>query len=164
MCDSCQTSEIVNEDTRLVNTPCSECETEGIAVDTQTVKALLAVSLENVRSVDYRFCPDENCSVVYFSVDGEQIFHESDLRERVFQKSAGDESVNVCYCFDITPTDIRTQLTNTGSSTAVERINTGIKKGQCACDIRNPQGTCCLSNVRKLVKQMTVEVEPTRTN
>lgn len=30
-------------------------------------------------------------------------------------------------------------------------ITAGIRAGQCACDLRNPQGICCLGNVRRLI-------------
>jgi hypothetical protein len=43
-----------------------------------------------------------------------------------------------------------------GARTAiVDDINTGISAGQCACDLRNPQGSCCLGNVRGLIKDIT---------
>jgi hypothetical protein len=35
----------------------------------------------------------------------------------------------------------------------IEEIKAGIKTGQCACDIRNPQGSCCLGNVSAVVKR-----------
>ena len=44
---------------------------------------------------------------------------------------------------------------NSGASTIVERIQAGIQAGQCACDIRNPQGHCCLGNVRDLIERLS---------
>ena len=47
----------------------------------------------------------------------------------------------------------------------VDDINTGINAGQCACDLRNPQGSCCLGNVRGLIKRidtLAVEIENPR--
>ncbi|MBW8010358.1 MAG: hypothetical protein FVQ83_03830 [Chloroflexi bacterium] len=156
--EDCCTPVINQElDKSSVSVMCSECSTKGKSIDTQTVKSLLAVSLENVHPVEYHFCAEDSCPVVYFAVDGGQVFYESDLRERVYQKAAGDESVNVCSCFDITPADIHNEYVETGSSTVVDRVDAGVKAGQCACEIRNPQGSCCLGNVRSLVKKMTVE-------
>ncbi len=34
------------------------------------------------------------------------------------------------------------------------QMTTGTKTGQCACDIRNPQGSCCLGNVGAVVKRV----------
>ena len=36
----------------------------------------------------------------------------------------------------------------------LEDIDAGIKTGQCACDLRNPQGSCCLGNVRGLIQRL----------
>jgi hypothetical protein len=29
-----------------------------------------------------------------------------------------------------------------------------VKAGNCACEVRNPQGSCCLGNVQATVKQV----------
>ena len=50
---------------------CPVCGTKGKAVDTQTVKAMLDISLHNIRPSGYGFCRIDDCPVVYFSLDGE---------------------------------------------------------------------------------------------
>jgi hypothetical protein len=137
---------------------CPVCGTRGKAVDTQTLKAMLTVSLEAVRPIAYRFCRDENCPIAYFSTDGQQTFLETDLRERVHQKHLMDDDVFVCYCFRHTPGTIRAELMETGASTVVQQISAGIKAGQCACELRNPQGDCCLGNVTATVKRVTANL------
>jgi len=139
---------------------CPVCGKRGKKVDTQTVKAMLAVSLEEVRPVGYRFCRTEDCSVVYFAEDGEQVFGEATLREQVHQKHPDAEDVFACYCFRHTPGTIREEIMTTGESTVVARINAGIKAGQCACEVRNPQGSCCLGNVTAAVKRIQAALEP----
>ncbi len=139
-------------------THCPECGAKGRKMDTQTVKALLAVSLRTIREVGYRFCATESCPVVYFSQDGEQRFTEADLRERVHQKHPLEPDVFVCYCFRHTPGSIRLELERTGATTALEDIKTGIQAGQCACEIRNPQGSCCLGNVSNVVKALEKQI------
>ncbi len=118
----------------------------GQKVDTQTVKALLRLPLNVLRSAEYRFCPDPDCPAVYYSADGTQTFTEADLRERVFQKHPEDAEVFVCYCFQHTVGEVRTR-----GAAVIDEITQGVKAGQCACDIRNPQGSCCLGNVRSLL-------------
>lgn len=139
---------------------CPVCGKRGKKVDTQTVKAMLSVSLEEIRPVSYRFCRTETCSVVYFAEDGAQVFGETALREQVHQKHLDEDDVFACYCFRHTPGTIREEIMTTGESTAVARINAGIKAGQCACEVRNPQGSCCLGNVTATVKRIQAALEP----
>ncbi|MBX3053730.1 MAG: hypothetical protein KF753_19785 [Caldilineaceae bacterium] len=132
---------------------CPVCGAKGKNVDTQTVKAMLAVSLDSLTSRAYRFCPTQSCEVVYFGERGD-VYTEDDLRERVHQKHPDAADVFVCYCFRHTPGSIQRELRLTGTSTVVEQINAGIRAGQCACEIRNPQGSCCLGNVIATVKRV----------
>lgn len=133
---------------------CALCGEGGKPVDTLTVKALLAVALTQLRSTDYRFCRTQACPVVYFSADGDQRFVEDEVREVVYQKRPNDEDVFVCYCFRHTAGSMRRDLRDKGTTGIIEAISTGIRLGQCACDIRNPQGSCCLGNVRALVQRL----------
>lgn len=130
---------------------CPECEQKGKPVEGQTIKSLLSVSLREVMNVDYLFCRTETCPVVYFSSDGTQVFTQSQVRERVYQKELNVKDVHVCYCFRHTLGEIVIS-TPENQEALIENINTGIKTGQCACDLRNPQGSCCLGNVRRIIK------------
>jgi hypothetical protein len=120
----------------------------GKLIDNITLKAILAKPLTELRNVEYRFCKDPDCPTVYYSVDGLQAFTESDLRERVYQKHPQDKDVFVCYCFQYSVGDVLSER-----QIVVDEINTGIRADQCACDIRNPQGSCCLGNVNRIVKR-----------
>lgn len=121
---------------------------------------MLAISLQSLLATGYRFCSKPDCPVVYFATDGTQTFGEAELREIVHQKHLGEDDVWVCYCFRQTPGMIRMELDQTSTSTAVDTIQAGIRAGQCACDIRNPQGDCCLSNVRATVKRLMSSGNP----
>ncbi len=132
---------------------CPECGKAGKAVQGQTVKALLSVSLRETRNVEYLFCRTRTCRVVYFSADGEQTFTAEQVRERVYQKEPDAEDVFVCYCFRHTVGHVRAASPETRTA-IMDDINTGIKASQCACDLRNPQGSCCLGNLRGLIKRL----------
>jgi hypothetical protein len=137
---------------------CPTCGQKGKRVDILTLKALLAVSLTDLRAVEYLFCRTPDCPTVYYSLDGQQRFGEDALRERVHQKHPTADDVLVCYCFRHSPGSIRAGLLATGRSRVVASVAAGIQAGQCACDIRNPQGSCCLGNVRATVQK--IESEP----
>lgn len=140
---------------------CPTCGERGKAVDTATVKALLAVPLTAVHAVDYLFCRTVDCPTVYFTVDGESLFSEDSLRERVHQKHPEDDNVFVCYCFRHTPGTIGAEISRTGGTSVVDAVTAGIRAGQCACDIRNPQGSCCLGNVRAVVDRLATALRAT---
>lgn len=142
----------------ISQTTCPVCGGKGKSVDTQTVKAMLAVSLRGLASPVYRFCRTESCEIVYFGERGE-VYSEDDLRERVYQKHPGAVDVFVCYCFRHTPGSIQRELLLSGASSVVEQVNAGIQAGQCACEIRNPQGSCCLGNVTAALKRVQISFQ-----
>jgi hypothetical protein len=138
---------------------CPLCGTKGKKVGMETVKAMLAVTLHEIRpDRNYLFCRTEGCAVVYFADDGAQTFTEADLREKVYQKHPNDDDVFVCYCFRHTRGSIRARLLESGQSTVVETVTVGTQIHQCACELRNPQGSCCLGNVGGAVKRMKQEL------
>jgi len=131
---------------------CPVCHQRGKKVGGQTVKAMLALSLAHISHEPYLFCATPTCPVVYFSADGVQYFTVEQVRERVYQKAADVEGVFVCYCFRHTVGDIRAAVLADKADDLVEAIKAGVRARQCACDIRNPQGSCCLGNVQALIK------------
>ncbi len=136
---------------RAENT-CLECGQTGKPVDEATLKSMLSFSLRNIQKTQYYFCRTRSCSIVYFSGDGEQTFAADQVRERVYQKEPDAEDVFVCYCFRHTVGEVQTASPEERLA-ILDDINAGIKAGQCACDWRNPQGSCCLGNVREVTKQ-----------
>jgi len=137
---------------------CPQDGTKGKPVQLITLKSLLVpVALEQLNpATAYGFCPSPNCSVVYFSEQG-QTFTTADLKVSVFQKNV-NEDVSVCYCFGWSRQRIREELNQSGESNAVDIITTHIKAKRCGCEVNNPQGSCCLENVRLVVKQTVEEL------
>lgn len=120
-----------------------------------TLKSLLKPSaLEHLNPEAIHFyCSDATCSVVYF--DGEAVFGTDVLKVPVFHKDDGAD-VPVCYCFHWTRTRIADEVRATGASTAAEQITEHIRAGRCGCEVNNPQGSCCLGNVRSVVKKTLI--------
>ncbi len=145
--------DITVEHPRAVVSACPVCDARGKPVPGQTIKALLAVTLRHVGSGDYLFCRTPTCPVVYFSSDGDQTFTAGQVRERVYQKEPEADDVLICYCFQHRLGDVRNG-TAEAQKAIVDNINAGIQVGQCACDLRNPQGSCCLGNVQALLKRL----------
>jgi hypothetical protein len=90
------------------------------------------------------------------------VFTTAQVRERVYQNHPLSESVFICYCFRHTLGSIK-NATGPGRAAILEDINAGVQSQLCACDLRNPQGTCCLGNVRALLQDLAAaepEVRP----
>jgi hypothetical protein len=153
MSNCCSTVTLSSQSSSAGET-CHHCHKKGRSVGLETVKALLSVSSELIHATSYYFCDTQSCPVVYFAADGQQVFTEADVRERVHQKAPLVDDVFVCYCFRHTPRSLRKEVATIGHSTAVTNINEGIRAGLCACEIRNPQGSCCLGNVKAVLHQI----------
>ena len=131
---------------------CPKNETKGKKVKSITLKSLLKPSaLENLNlDTTYYFCEAFDCPVVYFNEKG-QSFSTEQIKVPVFQK---DKSLDipVCYCFGWSRDRIQQEIIQTGKSSAEANIRGHIQAGRCGCEVNNPQGSCCLGNVRQLSK------------
>jgi len=99
--------------------------------------------------VTFRFCPEPACDTVYVSDSG-QVFRVADLRVPVWQKQPPGDRI-LCYCFGETETDLRTEL---GASDVLARVRAHIAERRCACEVRNPRGSCCLGDLVAAVARL----------
>ena len=102
-------------------------------------------------SASFAFCSTPDCMTVYFS--STIAFERRDLTQPVLQKDPAG-SVPICYCFGLTRSQLALEIQEAGSSAALNRISKWVKQGLCACEIRNPQGKCCLGNVTLEAKKL----------
>jgi len=132
---------------------CPECGQPGKSVETKTLKQMVQpCHLELVNKPGFLFCRSADCDVVYFHPDGDCL-RKPDMRVRVGLKETEDP-VPICYCFGFTEAMAVEEIRATGKCTIPQRITAEIKAGNCACEIRNPQGSCCLGNVNAAVKKV----------
>ena len=137
---------------------CPKSGEQGIPIQLITLKSLLSPPALAQLDADssYAFCRDPICPVVYFSEQG-QSFGVDDLKVPVFQKESG-EDVPVCYCFGWTRRRIRQELQGSKTPQAIlEEIAAHIKARRCGCQVNNPQGFCCLENVRQVILEVQQE-------
>ena len=126
--------------------------TRSKRVDMLTVKSLVRQLPLGMPKTQYYFCGAPGCEVVYFPFDAAApAFRRQDLLVRVDVKEKAD-SVPVCYCFGFTRKDIENEIAKTGNSTVAERITAEVKAGNCACEVKNPSGKCCLGNVTRTAR------------
>jgi hypothetical protein len=129
---------------------CRACGQRGKSVPRVTLQSLLLVDLRELLASDYRFCSTTDCPIAYFATDGSQEFRVAQVRVPIWQKSPAPTTL-VCYCFKFTSAMLDADTQGADGSMIIAQIQAGIKDGLCACEITNPQGSCCLGNVHKEV-------------
>src|SRR5262249_27416295 len=118
-----------------------------------TVKSLVRRLPLGMRNSQYYFCEAQECDVVYFALDSQApVFRRADLLVRVGVKETADP-IPVWYCFGFTRGDVYDEIAETGCSTIAERITAEVKAGNCACEVKNPSGKCCLGSVRRVTQE-----------
>ncbi len=138
-------------------TRCPECGSPGRLVERVTVKAMLKPEgLMRLTAPEHRFCATPACPVVYFGID--DAFSRDEVVVRVYQKEPAGERT-VCYCFAIREGDIQRELAENGRSTAAERVTALVNADRCACEVKNPQGSCCLGNLTAAAKAAKAAVD-----
>jgi Zinc binding domain len=121
-------------------------------VDLLTVRSLVRQLPLGMPNTEYYFCEAVDCDVVYFASDEQApIFRRADLSVRVGSKETVDP-IPVCYCFGFTRQDIQSEVAATGESTVANRISAEVKAGNCACEVKNPSGKCCLGDVTQIAR------------
>lgn len=131
---------------------CPACGQPGKAVETRTLKQMVQPQhLELASKPGFLFCRTTDCDVVYFHPNGDCL-RKPDVRVRVGLKETADP-VPICYCFGFTEAMAVEEIRAMGKCTIPQRITAEVKAGNCACEVRNPQGSCCLGNVNAAVKR-----------
>ena len=129
---------------------CPSCGRRGKSVDLVTLKALLRPeALAVLGRGAHLFCASPECPVVYFGAG--EVFQREDVLVPVFQKEPPGHRT-VCYCFDVPEDRIIAEIELEGASASAERIRALVREDRCACELRNPQGSCCLGNVASLMR------------
>ena len=136
--------------------PCPVTGTRSKRVNMLTVKSLIRKLPLGMPNTQYYFCGASDCDVVYFALEVEAPrFRREDLVVRVGAKETTDP-IPVCYCFGFRRQDIENEIAETGRSTFADRISAEVKTGNCACEVKNPSGKCCLGEVTRTAKDRLI--------
>jgi len=132
---------------------CPQCGAKGRKVEALTLLSLISAEARNRlgKGDGFRFCATATCEVVYFEPRTGDRFRKADLAVPVFQKSTNPSRL-VCYCFEHSVKAVREDAVHTGESTIAEAITQMCRQGLDRCEELNPQGSCCLGNVRKVAR------------
>jgi hypothetical protein len=122
-----------------------------------------ADSLNRLGEGEPRFCPHPRCPVAYSAPLGEPIPKDR-LSVRVGLKEQ-EGPRPICYCFGHTRESLAAEWAEKHSVSAVMDVMAKSRAGECRCEELNPQGVCCLPELRKTVLSLqdlppTPEPEP----
>lgn len=121
---------------------CPANSEEYIPVATKTMlQHLKSPWNKSLSAEQFYFCSDNNCDVVYFGLEG-SVINKNELRQPIGVKEK-DENALICYCFGVTKTMAKE------NSEIKNYVKQQTKQHNCACDIRNPSGRCCLKDFPK---------------
>ena len=129
---------------------CPSCGKKGKPVAVLTVKSLVRDHMRVPASVSYSFCRTMDCEVVYFS--DQAVFTKPDVKVRVGIKETADP-IPLCYCFDYSRENIRRDIEAAGKTSVLEEIKAEVQSGFCACEVKNPSGTCCLGDITRAIQE-----------
>ena len=137
----------------------SECPASGSAgmpVDWTTVAALSCGRVPTRQ--EFRLCRDPDCQVVYYGSAGTVLAVEDVTVQPGFKD--GSDGL-ICYCFLHHERDLAGQIGSVGRADVFETIKAEVEAGNCACEVRNPAGKCCLGDVQAAIRRAQEEQEAT---
>ena|SRR5690606_5222317 len=123
---------------------CPNCNNSGKKVDILTVKALVKEGeVANIqKNFSYYYCSVPDCKTVYYN-ENNSVFDSKQIKTIIGDKNP---SGYICYCFGFTTKDLKN---NHDNETFIRKH---VKAGNCACEVKNIHGTCCLGDVLKVLK------------
>lgn len=131
---------------------CTATGASGRRVSQTTLSHLLRDEvLPRVEGREWFFCPDPDCQVVYFTADGESLSKDA-LKVRVGLKESGSPRP-ICYCFGYDFEDVEREAASSEESAIAAAITDKCRQGLDRCEETNPQGSCCLGNVRRVFQE-----------
>lgn len=138
---------------------CPECGETPSDVSLRTVRHMLVpfVNQEVRDGEQYRICKVRDCPVVYFT-EGGQRFTTGQIRTPVnFKLEKDTRPYPLCYCFGYGTSDVLADLRENGETHIDEWIGGRVRAGECACEVKNPKGSCCLGDVREAIEALKSE-------
>ena len=136
-----------------MRTECPDCGERGRPVKPITIASLLRpAALAGLDRQDgWRFCPSAACGTAYFHEVAEERVPKQDVRVRIGKKESASPRP-LCYCFGHTVEDVEAEVAAAGDSRLADAITEKCRQGLDRCPETNPQGSCCLGDVRAAEK------------
>ncbi len=97
---------------------------------------------------EFWLCRRPDCRVVYFGSEGTTV--TTNQVHEIPGFKAGGRGL-ACYCFGHLEAKLVEEVRTSETSSTVASVEDQVRAGNCACEVRNPSGKCCLKDLRALV-------------
>ncbi len=137
----------------MASQTCPMCGAKGHRIQPLTVESLAqAEALQRLSRRDgFQYCPTATCTVAWFHWETGEVVDKEELNVRVGMKET-EGPRPICYCFAHDVAEIETDIRLHGQTDVHREIAVKCKQGLDRCEETNPQGSCCLGNVNRVVK------------
>lgn len=132
---------------------CPVCQGKVQKVKDITVKHFVNDDLvDEIKDDNYYICLSENCDIVYFNEDEDQVFYQEDIKKPIwFKKDANPKYI--CYCNDVTEQEIINAIVDEKAENMKDIIRiTGAMKNS-ECEVKNPLSKCCGVFIQKIIQE-----------
>lgn len=120
---------------------CPVCEKIALDVTKRTMlQHINNAWLHTLKDEQYFYCRTKDCNVVYFS-ENDEVINKDNVRTHIGIKEKSDSAL-ICYCFGVS----KAAADNEDIKNFVIKQT---KESNCACEIANPSGRCCLKDFPK---------------
>lgn len=124
---------------------CTECDCRAVPVDQRTVRFNVRRPFRaaDLMSHDWAACATGACPIYYLAIDApDRTITVDELRRPPAAKRPGD-AATFCFCFDLSRADVL----GADALDAIGYVRERVAAGECACDVLNPAGACCLGSI-----------------
>ncbi len=140
---------------------CPRCGATGRSVKPVTIQSLVKPrALGEVSNTSgFHYCGTLSCEVAHFQPGTGNLILKGQVPVRIGDKETSAPRT-VCYCFGHAVEEIEAEVAATGHSTVPDEITEKCRRGLDRCEETNPQGACCLGNVRRTMKEAQAGRQP----
>ena len=130
---------------------CPACGQVGLSVDKITVQHLIIHEHDSEVSCEhYLICMKEDCNVVYYSIDANEVYLKDQVSVPIWFKQDANPKY-ACYCSKVTEADVINAVLYHNARTVkdVNRITGAMKEAN--CQMNNPLGICCHNIIKEAI-------------
>ncbi len=127
---------------------CPQCGSDCKPVPLRTLYHQIRFPENQHISTDhFYYCSSRDCATAYFSATGMSLSKSLLLTQQKIQQNM------LCYCFDITAANYLSALQSRHEDAIKGFVLQRTKVAECACEVRNPSGQCCLAKFKQFEKE-----------